>query len=483
MSKTYRSYDPNQQFPLPAAMQEWLPLDHLSYFISDIVDHLDLSAITSVYERESRGGPPYHPRMMVKVLLYGYCIGVASSRRIAQRLIEDIAFRVLSANNTPDFRTISDFRKDHLSELFLQALVLRQRAGLVKLGHVSLDGTKVKANASKHKAMSYGRMKEKSAQLESEVDELPRRAEEMDEEEDRRYGGEKRGDELSAELSFREGRLRKIREAMSALEAEAQADAERAEAEGRKRPGVPDERAQRNFTDAESRIMPAPGGRAFVQAYNCQAMVDSANQVIVAARATNQSSDKRQAAVMMEETIANAGAVPRELSADAGYYSAEAVENIHALGVEPFIAPEKTRHGRITPPAPRGRIPRDLSARDRMRRKLRTKRGRERYALRMGTVEPVFGQVKQCRGFRQFLLRGLDKVNGEWMLICMGHNLLKLFRSGVRPPAGVRLKRPAASASNPSEVMSGTMFEKQSGRLTLRAAKIVAAVHCLGHTP
>ena len=230
MSKTYRAYDPNQQFLLPVAMQEWLPPDHLSYFISDIVDHLDLSAITSVYERESRGGPPYHPRMMVKVLLYGYCIGVASSRRIAQRLCEDIAFRVLSANNTPDFRTISDFRKDHLSELselFVQVLVLCQRAGLVKLGHVSLDGTKVKANASKHKAMSYGRMKGKSAQLEAEVDLLLRGAAEVDEEEDRRYGVDKRGDELPAELSFREGRLKKIREAMSALEAEAQAEAER----------------------------------------------------------------------------------------------------------------------------------------------------------------------------------------------------------------------------------------------------------------
>ena len=253
----------------------------------------------------------------------------------------------------------------------------------------------------------------------------------MDLEEDRRCGVDKRGDELSAELSFREGRLKKIREAMSALEAEAQADAERAEAAGRKRPGVPDERAQRNFTDAESRIMPAPGGREFVQAYNCQAVVDSANQVIVAARATNRSSDKRQAVGMMEETIANSGAVPRELSADAGYYSAEAIENIHALGVDPFIAPDQTRHGRVVAPAPRGRIPRHLSARDRMRRKLRTKRGRERYALRMATVEPVFGQVKQGRGFRQFLLRGLDKVNGEWMLICMGHNLLKLFRAGA----------------------------------------------------
>ena len=486
MSKTYRAYDPNQQFLLPVAMQEWLPPDHLSYFISDIVDHLDLSAITSVYERESRGGPPYHPRMMVKVLLYGYCIGVASSRRIAQRLCEDIAFRVLSANNTPDFRTISDFRKDHLSELselFLQVLVLCQRAGLVKLGHVSLDGTKVKANASKHKAMSYGRMKGKSAQLEAEVDLLLRGAAEVDEEEDRRYGVDKRGDELPAELSFREGRLKKIREAMSALEAEAQAEAERAEAAGRKRPGVPDERAQRNFTDAESRIMPAPGGREFVQAYNCQAVVDSANQVIVAARATNRSSDKRQAVGMMEETIANSGAVPRELSADAGYYSAEAIENIHALGVDSFIAPDQTRHGRMVAPAPRGRIPRHLSARDRMRRKLRTKRGRERYALRMATVEPVFGQVKQGRGFRQFLLRGLDKVNGEWMLICMGHNLLKLFRSGAELPAKAWLKRLTAAIRNPSEVTSGTMYEKQSGRLTLRAANIVVAIRCLDHTP
>ena len=267
-------------------------------------------------------------------------------------------------------------------------------------------------------------MKGKSAQLEAEVDELLRSAE-VDEEEDRDTAWS-----ASCLRSFREG-PKKIREAMSALEAEAQA-AERAEA---KRPGVPDERAQRNFTDAESRIMPAPGGREFVQAYNCQAVVDSANQVIVAARATNRSSDKRQAVGMMEETIANSGAVPRELSADAGYYSAEAIENIHALGVDSFIAPDQTRHGRVVAPAPRGRIPRHLSARDRMRRKLRTKRGRERYALRMATVEPVFGQVKQGRGFRQFLLRGLDKVNGEWMLICMGHNLLKLFRSAAELPA------------------------------------------------
>ena len=434
MSKTYLPYDPDQQLLLPAALQEWLPDDHLAYFISDVVDQLDLSSITARYEGERRGGPPYHPRMMVKVLLYGYCVGVASSRRIAQRLHEDIAFRVLAANNTPDFRTISDFRKDHLgalSGLFLQVLAFCQRAGLVKLGHVALDGTKVRANASRHKAMSYKRMKEKEAQLAAEVAELLRRAQEVDDEEDRRYGKDKRGDELPEELAFREGRLEKIREAMAALEAEAQAAAE---AEGKEHPGVPEDKAQRNFTDAESRIMPAPGGRDFLQAYNCQAVVDHVHQVIVAARATNQSSDKQQAAAMMRETIDNIGAVPREVSADAGYYSAKAVDDLQALGVDPYVAPEQTRHGRVVPPAPRGRIPRDLSPRDRMRRKLRTKRGRKRYALRMETVEPVFGQIKAGRGFRQFLLRGLEKVNAEWSLICTGHNLLKLFRFGRLAP-------------------------------------------------
>ena len=443
MSKTYLPYDPDQQLLLPAALQEWLPDDHLAYFISDVVDQLDLSDITARYEGERRCGPPYNPRMMVKVLLYGYCVGVASSRRIAQRLHEDIAFRVLAANNTPDFRTISefrtisDFRKDHLAALtglFLQVLELCQRAGLVKLGHVALDGTKVRANASKHKAMSYRRMKEKEEQLAAEVAELLRRAQEVDDEEDRRYGRDKRGDELPEELAFREGRLEKIREAMAALEAEAQVAAEQAEAEGKEHPGVPDDKAQRNFTDAESRIMPAPGGRDFQQAYNCQAVVDHAHQVIVAARATNQSSDKQQAVGMIEETISNTGAVPKEVSADAGYYSAKAVDDLQALGVDPFIAPEQTRHGRVVPPAPRGRIPRQLSPRDRMRRKLHTRRGRQRYALRMETVETVFGQIKAGCGFRQFLLRGLEKVQGEWSLICTGHNLLKLFRCGRLAP-------------------------------------------------
>ena len=321
-----------------------------------------------------------------------------------------------------------------LTGLFLQVLALCQRAGLVKLGHVALDGAKVRANASKHKAMSYKRMKEQAAQLAAEVAELLRRAQEVDEEEDRRYGQDRRGDELPEELAFREGRLEKIREAMAALEAEAQAAAEQVEAEGKEHSGVPHDKAQRNFTDAESRIMPGPGGRDFQQAYNCQAVVDHAHQVIVAARATNQSSDKQQAAAMMQETIDNVGAVPREVSADAGYYSAKAVDDLQALGVDAFVAPEQTRHGRVVPPAPQGRIPKHLSPRDRMRRKLRTKRGRQRYALRMETVESVFGQIKAGRGFRQFLLRGLGKVNGEWSLICTGHNLLKLFRFGRLAP-------------------------------------------------
>ena len=420
MSKTYRPYDPDQQLLLPAALREWLPDDHLAYFISDVVDQLELSEITARYERESRGGPPYHPRMMVKVLLYGYCVGVASSRRIAQRLHEDIAFRVLAANNTPDFRTISDFRKDNLdalSGLFLQVLALCRQAGLVKLGHVALDGTKVRANASRHKAMSFGRMREKEAQLAGEV-----------------------------------------------------------AAVGKGHSGVPDDKAQRNFTDPESRIMPAPGGRDFLQAYNCQAVVDSAHQVIVAAQATNQTSDKQQAVAMVEEAIDNVGAVPKEVSADAGYYSAQAVEGLYGLCVDPFVAPERTRHGRVAPPAPRGRIPSHLPPRDRMRRKLQTKRGRQRYALRMQTVEPVFGQIKQGRGFRQFLLRGLEKISGEWSLICTGHNLLKLFRFGAAQSRETPTNRFAASVPNIVRVVGTVRRTKLLVRQWLHPATIVVAV-------
>ncbi len=432
MSKTFRPYEPDQDFLMPISMREWLPADHLAYFISDVVESLDLSAITKRYAGEERGYPPYHPGMMVKVLLYAYCIGVASSRKIEKRLCEDIAFRVLAANNTPDFRTISDFRKDHLralSGLFLQVLKLCQKAGLVKLGHVALDGTKIKANASKHKAMSYKRMKEEETRLEAEIAELMKKAAAVDEEEDHRYGKDKRGDELPKEMAFRESRLKKIREAKEALEEDAKREAEIAAASNKKHTGVPADKAQRNFTDPESHIMPAPGGKHFVQAYNAQAAVDSTHQVIVAAEVTNKPTDRGQAEPMMEVVKTNTGQLPRQMSADAGYFSSDAVKNLTTIGIDVYMPPDKIGHRAVLPPAPRGRIPKNLSIADRMRRKLRTKKGKERYGLRKELPEPVFGQIKQARGFDQFLLRGSDKVSSEWKVICTGHNLLKLFRA------------------------------------------------------
>jgi len=432
VSKTFRPYEPDQDFLMPISMREWLPADHLAYFISDVVESLDLSAITKRYAGEERGYPPYHPGMMVKVLLYAYCIGVASSRKIEKRLCEDIAFRVLAANNTPDFRTISDFRKDHLralAGLFLQVLKLCQKAGLVKLGHVALDGTKIKANASKHKAMSYKRMKEEEARLEAEIAELMKKAEAVDEEEDHRYGKDKRGDELPKEMAFRESRLKKIREAKEVLEGDAKREAEIAAASNKKHTGVPADKAQRNFTDPESHIMPAPGGKHFIQAYNAQAAVDSTHQVIVAAEVTNKPTDRGQAEPMMEVVKTNTGQLPRQMSADAGYFSSDAVKNLTTIGIDVYMPPDKIGHRAVLPPAPRGRIPKNLSIADRMRRKLRTKKGKERYGLRKELPEPVFGQIKQARGFDQFLLRGSDKVSSEWKVICTGHNLLKLFRA------------------------------------------------------
>lgn len=445
--KTYRPYEPDQMFLMPPSVKDWLPAEHLAHFIVDVVADLDLSAITSVYEREERGFPPYHPMMMVKVLLYAYCVGLSSSRRIERGLVEDVALRYLAANNTPDFRTISDFRKRHLAALrglFGQVLQLCQKAGMVKLGHVALDGTKMKANASKHKAMSYGRMKKTEAQLQAEVDELLRRADEIDEAEDAEYGRDKRGDELPAELAHREGRLKKIREAKAELEREAREEAEAKKREieakqamkvpGGRKPGEPDptpqDKAQKNFTDPDSRIMPRPGDRlAFMQAYNCQAAVDGKNQIIVAADVVQQTNDSSQAEPMLKQVEANTGAVPSKASMDAGYFSKDNILALEKMGVEAFIPPSRLKHGEIAPPAPKGRIPKGLSAKELARRKLSTIRGRTIYAKRKTIVEPVFGQIKQARGFRQFLLRGITKVKGEWSLICTTHNLLKLWRN------------------------------------------------------
>ena len=429
-------------------MKDWLPTGHLAHFISELVDEsLDLSAITKVYEREDRGYPPYHPVMMTKVLLYAYSLGMPSSRKIEKCLLEDVGFRMLAANNAPNFRTIADFRKEHLAavdELFLQVLKLCQKAGMVKLGHVALDGTKMKANASKHKAMSYGRMKKTEAQLQAEVAEFLRRAEEIDEAEDAEYGRDKRGDELPVELAHREGRLKKIREAKAELEREAREEAEAKKREieakqatkgpGGRKPGEPDptpkDKAQKNFTDPDSRIMPRPGDRlAFMQAYNCQAAVDGKNQIIVAADVVQQTNDSSQAEPMLEQVQKNTGAVPSKASMDAGYFSKDNISALEKMGVEAFIPPERLKHGEVRPPSPKGRIPKGLSAKELARRKLSTIRGRTIYAKRKTIVEPVFGQIKQARGFRQFLLRGIAKVKGEWSLICMTHNLLKLWRN------------------------------------------------------
>jgi len=450
--KEYRPYHPHQVLLLPPSLDEWLPEGHLAYFISDVVEHFDLHAIEETYEDELRGGPPYHPAMMVKLLLYAYSTGVYSSRRIAKHVYEDVAFRVLAAGNAPDFRTINEFRRRHLaalSGLFRQVLELAQRAGLVTLRHVAVDGTKVQANASKHKAMSYDRLCREESRLAAEIAEWFRRADEIDAAEDAEYGPDRRGDELPEELRRRESRLRKIREAKAALEAEAKAKAEQQraaraakEAQAAQRQqqlrgpkpkplrATPADRVQYNFTDPESRIMKNADG-AFVQAYNVQAAVDAAHQVIVATDVTAQAADRPHLAPMATAIVENTGQPPARLSADAGYFSEDAIKALVAHEIDPYIATEKVKHSQPVWPAPRGRIPQNLSIKDRMHRKLRTKAGRAVYRMRKAIAEPVFGQIKEARGFTRFLLRGLKKVRGEWTLVATAHNLCRLF--AVRP--------------------------------------------------
>ncbi len=444
-SKQYRPYHPHQLLILPPSLQEWLPEGHLTYFLSDLVDSLDLRAIEEEYEDELRGAPPYDPVMMVKVLLYAYCTGVYSSRKIARRLWEDVAFRVLAAGNTPDFRTLSEFRRRHLqalAQLFSQVLRLAPKAGLVRLGYVALDGTKIRANASKHKAMSYGRMTQEEARLAEEVRKMLERAEQVDAAEDARYGPDRCGDELPEELRRRESRLKRIREAKAALEAEARRKAaEQARASSpppdpprprRGRPRrdpaqvKPPARAQYNFTDPDSRIMKDPSG-AFVQAYNVQVAVEGSHQLILAADVSPQAADAPHLVPLTQQIQRNTGSWPRRVLADAGYFSEANVLALAAQGIDPLLSPDKLRHTQPLPPAPRGRIPKALSVRDRMRRKLRTRLGRALYNLRKCTVEPVLGQIKAALGFRQFSFRGLVKVRAEWLLVACAHNLRKLY--------------------------------------------------------
>jgi transposase len=427
MAKTFRSYVPEQNLLLPPSLREWLPENHLSYFVSDVVDQLDLSAIESIYAEEERGQPPYHPRMMTKILVYGYCVGVFSSRRIQKRLVEDVAFRVLAAGNQPDFRTIADFRKLHLAaleELFGQVLRITLETGTMKLGRVVLDGSKVKANASKHKAMSYGRMQETEKRLREQVRKLMSQAEAADAAEDTQYGRERRGDELPEELERRETRIQRIREARQALEVRAR---EQAESAGEKpEEAKPTPKAQYNFTDPESRIMKGPDG--FVQAYNTQIAVEPNFQFIVGQMVTPAANDKQQMVPLVAAIQEQSGQKPEEVLADSGYSSEENLKYLTEKRIEGFVATEKQKHDERRGPCKRGPLPKGSSRVERMQRKLETKVGAAVYALRKTIVEPVFGQIKQARGFRQFLLRGLEKVRGEWALVCMTHNILKLHK-------------------------------------------------------
>lgn len=445
--KKFVDYQPNQILLFPPSLNDWLPANHLAHFLDEVVNELDLSAIYGEYS-ELRGKPPYAPVMIVKVLLYAAMNGIHSSRKIEKALYEDIGFRFLSANQQPDHWTISEFRRRHhvaLGDLFVQSIQLADRAGLVKLNQVAVDGTKIKANASKHSAMSYAYMKKEEERLRQEVAEILREMERVDQEEDREYGNYN-GYGLPDSLSTREKRLEAIKKAKAELEAEAKAKAEqerakrqeKAEKQGKKpktqkiEAVEPEPKAQRNFTDSESRIM-RNSDKAFIQGYNAQAAVDAETRIIVAADLTNNASDVVHLKDQIEQVIANTKKIPKEASADAGYFSEDNLEFLEKWGIEAFIPPDRIKHNEWKAQTPlRGRIPRNASRTYLMRRKLRTKRGRERYKLRQTSVEPVFGNIKEQIGLRQFLLRGLDKVRSIWRFTCAAHNMMKLFRQGIR---------------------------------------------------
>ena len=455
VDKTFRAYDPDQMFLMPPSIADWVAEDHLARFVSELVEEvLDLEPFLAVYT-EARGFPPYDPRLMLKVLIYGYTTGVRSSRKIEKRCHDDVAFRFLAANQAPDFRSIARFRRRHLTALaalFLEVLTLCQAAGMVKLGRVGLDGSKVRANASRRKAMSYKRMTEREASLQAEVDDLLADAEAVDAAEDGRFGEDGRDDDLSAEMARRESRLAKIRRAKSDLEADAarRAAADAARKTWHKTAAHTDrsagqrcddstsaadqaaadstvaDKAQRNFTDPDSRIMKTSDG-SFHYCYNAQTAADEAHQVIVATRLSNRSADCPEFAAVLDEITINCGQRPRQVVADAGYFSEDNVTAAHDRGVDALIATGRLKHGETPAAAPRGRIPNDATVKQRMARKLRTKNGRASYARRKAVIEPVFGQIHTVQGGKQVLLRGEQAANSEWQLIATCHNLRKLF--------------------------------------------------------
>src|ERR1700730_13821127 len=415
MSKYFRPWNIDQTLLLPPNVQDFVPKGHVSRFIVELVrESLDLQEITGSYV-SGLGQPPFDPRMMVALLLHGYASGLYSSRRIAKGCRAQNDFVMIVALDPPDFRTISDFRKRHLKALgalFLQVLKLCETAGLVKLGHVALDGTKIKANASKHKAMSYERMKKREAELKAEVARMLAAAEAADAQEDETFGKDKRGDEMPDWVGDKQKRLARIQQR---------------QAEGRKKPGKPaappsdqpDPKSQRNFTDPESRIMKSKDG--FVQAYNAQAAVDAGAQIIVAHELTQCGNDQGQLMPLVEAIENNLGRKPEQASADSGYCSETNLEALEAHGIDGYVAPGRAKH----PTAANGKIGGPLT--QRMRKKIDDGGFETPYRLRKQVVEPVFGQIKQARGFRQFLLRGIEKVRAEWAMICTTHNLLKLF--------------------------------------------------------
>lgn len=424
MAKTFREWNVQQQMLLPPSVLDFVPPGHLAHFVRDTVaEDLDLSAIIEAYEEE-RGYPPYHPVMMTALLLYAYCQGLYSSRRMARACEERVDFMAVTALQRPDFRTIATFRRRHLPALralFQQVLRLCQRAGLVQLGHVALDGTKIRANASKHKAMSYRRMQEAEPALAAEVGRWLAEAEATDTREDGEHGPDRRGDELPAWVANKQERLAKLRAAKAALEAEARAAAPP------DAPAPPAPKAQRNFTDPESRIMKGPDG--FVQAYNAQIAVEALSQVIVAEHVTPAATDVQALPTLLAQIKANTGRQAREVSADAGYCSTANLQALQRRHIRGYVAVGRHRHGHHAPEAARS-LPRG-SLVAAMRTRIKRAGHRSRYRLRKITVEPVFGQIKAPRGFRQFLLRGLAKVQGEFTLVATAHNLLKLAAARI----------------------------------------------------
>ena len=430
---TFRPYAPDQQLLLPPSLRDWLPPDHLVWFISDTVDQLDLTPILEAYRDGGQGNLPYHPAMMLKILIYAYATGVFSSRRIARQIEENIAFRVLAAGNMPEHRTICRFREDHLDifeSLFVQVVQIARGAGLVKMGTLAVDGSKIRANASKRKAMSYDRMQQVEERLQKEIRALTDRATSRDSAEDVEFGLDFRGDELPEELKRREDRLARIREAKERLEARKREEAKTDDHSGdeepprrcgrpRKHPiGIPKPKEQENFTDPESRIM-KDGTGAFQQCYNGQIGVDGTARIIVAVNVQQCASDMPALIPLVDQAAQNAGCPAKEVLADAGYASEEnlkALEQRKTKGYLPFGREGKTPRT----PKPSAR------ASNRMAAKLRTRRGRRKYKQRKHLAEPPFGWIKHVLGFRQFSLRGLSKVNGEFNLVCLATNLRRM---------------------------------------------------------